>query len=191
MQTLPTIYHNIPAGVFPTDNQTNIFACPSTKKVYFVKSGKVNSFHELEPKLKRQILQLFLADPCARKDLGYLGFKLGIEKYASCLFGSLSSVADFNGIGEMQATDNYRCSDNCQCLFWKSKKISYKESVFTQRQLDVLQLITEGLGDKIIAHKLKITVNTLSDYKRRLQEKLNTFCKTSTAVKAIQEHLVR
>lgn len=184
-------FYNTPAGVLPTDNRANIFACPKSKQVYFLKSGKVLKFKELEPTYKRQIIAKLLNDPCARKDLREMGITRAVEKYAKCMFGSLDQVEDFCDDGQLGKPDNYRCSDNCKCMFWKSKKITYQEEQFTSRQLYCLDLIAQGLTDMQIADQMDITVNSLSDLKRRLQKKLNTYCKTSTAVRAIKHNLVR
>lgn len=189
MQTQP--FYQTPAGMFPTDDRTNIFACAQTKNVFFLKSGKVSKFEDLKPTYKRQILARLLSDPCAMKDLGKFGYSIAIEKYAKCMFGSLDHVADFCEDGNLGKPDNYRCSNNCKCMFWKSKAITFLEEKFTKHQLDCLDLIAQGLTDIQIADQLDITVNSLSDLKRRLQKKLNTFCKTSTAVTAIKHKLVR
>ncbi len=188
---MQTQFFNTPAGIFPTDKRTNLFACETTKKVFFLKQGEVKSFQDLPINYKRQILKRFLADPCARKDLGHLGYKEGLQKYAKCMFGSLDQVEDFCSDGKLQEPDNYRCSNNCQCLFWKSKNITYNKKAFSIKQLQVIDLIAKGLSDKCIADQLSISIPTLSDYKKRIQDKLNTFCKTSTAVKAIKYKLVR
>lgn len=189
MQT-QTFYHT-PAGILPSDERANIFACETTNDVYFLKSGKVLKFKDLQSKYKRQLLERLLADDCAMKDLGKLGYTKALETYSRCMFGSLDNIEDFSDDGQLGKPDNYRCSDNCQCMFWKSKAITYHEEKFTTHQLDCLDLIAQGLTDIQIADQMQITVNSLSDLKRRLQKKLNTFCKTSTAVKAIKHHLVR
>jgi DNA-binding CsgD family transcriptional regulator len=180
-----------PAGVFPQDQRANIFADPNTLDLYFMKSGKVSEFSELSKEYRRQILKRLLSDPCAMADLGTLGYTKALEKYSKCMFGSLDHVEDFSKEGQLGKPDNYRCSDNCRCMFWKSKSITYKNEKFTSRQLFCLELIAKGLTDMQIADKMQITVNSLSDLKRRLQKKLNTFCKTSTAVRAIKHKLVR
>lgn len=185
------IFYQTPAGVFPQDQRTNLFACPATQKMFMMSSGQVSEFKELKPNLRRQILSKLLLDPCAMKDLGHYGFTKALEKYAKCMYGSLDQVEDFTAEGKISKPDNYRCSDNCKCMFWKSKAITYKKEKFTQHQLHCLDLIAQGLTDIQIADAMHISINSLSDLKRRLQKKLNTFCKTSTAVKAIKEKLVR
>lgn len=184
-------FYNAPAGVMPVDKRANLFACKETKKVYFLKKGETKKFQDLKPEYKRQILLRLMNDPCAFKDLGQLGYTKALEKYAKCMFGSLDSTGDFCADGKLGSSSNYRCSDNCQCLFWKSKKINIGKEEFTPRQLEVLELIAQGLSDKQIADKLNVSIHNISDHKRRLQKKLNTYCKTSTAVKAIKERLVR
>lgn len=187
---MQTFYTN-PAGLMPNDNRANIFACNETNNVYVLQKGKTEHISDLKPHYKRQLLIKLLNDPCAFKDLGKLGYTKALEKYAKCMYGSLDDNADFCENGKISESSNYRCSDNCQCLFWKSKKINIGKEEFTPRQLEVLELIAQGLPDKQIADKLSVSIHNISDYKRRLQKKLNTHCKTSTAVKAIKERLVR
>ena len=42
---------------------------------------------------------------------------------------------------------------------------------FTERERDVLRLISEGLTDKIIAERLFISANTVRSYLERIREK--------------------
>lgn len=185
------LFNEIPAGVFPTDKSANIFECSSTKEVYIIQEGSVKKFEDISVKLKRELLKKYLANKPARKDLGHLGYTEGLKIFAKCMYGALDKIADFDEDGNLQDPDNYRCSDNCKCMLWKTKQIKYKDEVFTQRQLDCLELISQGLTDIEIADQMNISINSLSDYKRRLQKKLGTYCKTSTAVKAIKLRLVR
>jgi DNA-binding NarL/FixJ family response regulator len=52
-------------------------------------------------------------------------------------------------------------------------KKSQHKSLITKRELEVLQLIAEGLSAKEIAHKLYISETTVITHKKNLKEKFN------------------
>jgi DNA-binding NarL/FixJ family response regulator len=60
----------------------------------------------------------------------------------------------------------------------------------TQRELDVLGLLTLGLGDKAISNRLGITVGTAKCHVKRLREKLNVNTRTQIAAVAQRRALL-
>lgn len=63
-------------------------------------------------------------------------------------------------------------------------------SLLTMREKEVLQLIVNGLSNKEIAGKLKITLRTVKAHVSSILMKLNVNDRTQAAVLAIQEKLV-
>lgn len=61
---------------------------------------------------------------------------------------------------------------------------------FTQREVEVLRLLSRGLQDKEIATELDISDKTVQAHIQKLFEKLDTQNRTETAVKAIKLHLL-
>lgn len=184
-------FHKPPAGLLPSDSRINFFVKTNSDEVFFLTSGSVLPFKELQIIYKRQILKRFLNDSCAMQDLGKYGYTKALELYARCMFGSLDSKGNIDSAGNLLEPVNFMCSDFCYCLQWKSKSLSYEGKEFTLKQLSCLSFIAQGLTDLQIADKMQISVNSLSDIKRRLQKKLGTDAKTSTAVRAIYNRLVR
>ncbi len=62
--------------------------------------------------------------------------------------------------------------------------------VLTNRELNVLQLLVEGLSNQAIAQTLGISPNTVKEYVQNIYIKLDVTNRTAAAVKAIREGLV-
>ena len=63
-------------------------------------------------------------------------------------------------------------------------------SPLSQRELDVLRLVVEGLSNQEIADKLILSVETVKTHMRHIMEKLAVSDRTQAAVKAMREGLV-
>lgn len=61
----------------------------------------------------------------------------------------------------------------------------------TARELEVLQLLAEGLANKAIAKRLEISENTVKFHVNALLEKFGVGSRTEVVIKAIQNGLVR
>jgi DNA-binding NarL/FixJ family response regulator len=61
----------------------------------------------------------------------------------------------------------------------------------TERELDVLRLVTAGLRNKEIAERLGVTENTAKFHLRNILEKLHAESRTELAARALREGLVR
>jgi DNA-binding NarL/FixJ family response regulator len=60
----------------------------------------------------------------------------------------------------------------------------------TPRELEVLELVTQGLRNKEIAARLGITENTAKSHPRNILEKLHAESRTELAARAVREHLI-
>jgi DNA-binding NarL/FixJ family response regulator len=65
-----------------------------------------------------------------------------------------------------------------------------KQYQFTQRELEVLSLLVEGLSYKQIADKLSITYSTVHTHIKSVYKKLHVASMTEAVTKAIRERLV-
>jgi DNA-binding NarL/FixJ family response regulator len=63
-------------------------------------------------------------------------------------------------------------------------------SPLSQRELDVLRLVVEGLSNQEIADRLILSVETIKTHMRHIMEKLAVSDRTQAAVKAMREGLV-
>jgi NarL family two-component system response regulator LiaR len=71
-----------------------------------------------------------------------------------------------------------------------SAKPSTLASPLSQRELEVLKLVVEGLSNQEIADKLILSVETVKTHMRHIMEKLAVSDRTQAAVKAMREGLV-
>ncbi len=60
----------------------------------------------------------------------------------------------------------------------------------SQREIDVLKLVVEGLSNQQIADRLVVSVETVKTHMRRLMEKLAVSDRTQAAVKAMRDGLL-
>jgi DNA-binding NarL/FixJ family response regulator len=59
--------------------------------------------------------------------------------------------------------------------------------ILSERQLEVLKLIAQGLTDKAIAGELEISIHTVNNYTRKIYEKLHVNSRAEAAAKLSQE----
>lgn len=67
---------------------------------------------------------------------------------------------------------------------------SSEVSVLSKRELDVLRLIAEGLGNKEIADKLEISLSTVKTHIEDILARLKVSDRTQAAVKAVRQGLL-
>lgn len=189
--TIKNEIHQIPAGLLIGDNRTEIFGCRTTQKSYFVSNGQTFPFAELEPLKKAQIFDQLLKDDAAFEDLKHLPQDQAIENFAFCIYGAADHIADFCENGQLNKADNFICSNNCQCLKWKSKSISIDGHALTTREIEIVNLLASDLADKQIAYSLKITESTLNTHKQNLFEKAGVKSKSGLITKAINQKIIQ
>ena len=61
----------------------------------------------------------------------------------------------------------------------------------TQRELEILRLINDGLSNQDIAERLVITPATVKFHTRSIRHKLGTTSRTETAILALQNNLIQ
>jgi NarL family two-component system response regulator LiaR len=65
-----------------------------------------------------------------------------------------------------------------------------RTSKLSQREIDVLKLVVEGMSNQAIADKLFVSVETVKTHMRRIMEKLAVSDRTQAAVKAMREGIL-
>ncbi|PIF33020.1 regulatory LuxR family protein [Flavobacterium sp. 9] len=189
--TIKNQIHQIPAGMRLGDKRTEIFGDRSTKQTFFVSDGQTFNFNALDPNKKAQIFQQFLSDDIAFADLKHLPQEEATEKYAFCIYGAADHIADFNESGQLNKSDNFICSNSCECLKWRSKSITIDGKSLTMREIQIVNLMASDLADKQIASQLKITKSTLNTHKQNLFEKANVKSKSGLITKAINQKIIQ
>lgn len=71
-----------------------------------------------------------------------------------------------------------------------NKTQSGAQQTLSQRELDVLKLVVDGLSNQEIADKLVVSVETVKTHMRHIMEKMAVSDRTQAAVKAMREGLV-
>ena len=69
-------------------------------------------------------------------------------------------------------------------------KSSGSQSPLSQREVDVLRLVVDGLSNQEIADRLSLSVETIKTHMRHIMEKLAVDDRTQAAVKAMRQGLV-
>ncbi|UOX32394.1 LuxR C-terminal-related transcriptional regulator [Flavobacterium sediminilitoris] len=185
------LIHQIPAGLLVGDNSTELFACRETKKVYALSNGKTMPFEKLEPKKISLLFEKLLDDEKALNDLKHLSQQEAIEQFAFCIYGAADHFPDFDLNGNLSEADNFICSNDCQCLKWKSKTITVDGQKLTPRQIQIIQLLASDYPDKQIADTLSISESTLNTHKAQLFSKFSVSSKTGLIKKAIEQKIIQ
>ncbi|MCC7531529.1 MAG: response regulator transcription factor, partial [Candidatus Melainabacteria bacterium] len=71
-----------------------------------------------------------------------------------------------------------------------TKQPTAAQQSLSQRELDVLKLVVDGLSNQEIADKLVVSVETVKTHMRHIMEKMAVSDRTQAAVKAMREGLV-
>jgi DNA-binding NarL/FixJ family response regulator len=63
-------------------------------------------------------------------------------------------------------------------------------SLLTEREIDVLKLVTQGLNNAEISDKLCISMNTVKTHLKNIFQKLEVEDRTAAALKALKERII-
>jgi DNA-binding CsgD family transcriptional regulator len=106
--------------------------------------------------------------------IAYKQMGLSSEEYFTqwliCNFGGEDSTPDFSLETKKFHKEYWNCGIKDICPGFG---IGCRKDL-TPRQFEILKLFREGLPDKLIADKLKITENTIREHRRNIFEKLNS-----------------
>ena len=75
--------------------------------------------------------------------------------------------------------------------FNKAKLYNEKKGELTQREIEVLELVAEGMLNKEIAAKLNISEKTVKNHVSNIFKKLDLADRTQAAVYALRNHIIR
>jgi len=189
--TKQNVIHQLPAGLLKGDNRTELIGIRETHKVIFMTNGKTKPFATIDPYKKALIFEQMLSDAPAMEALKELSFDEALESYAFCVYGAANAEPDFNENGELQKTENFLCSNNCQCLKWETKNIAINGNKLTPRELEIVKLLASDLADKQLADQLNIKESTLNTHKSHLFEKFQVQSTRGLITKAIANKIIQ
>lgn len=183
--------HQLPAGLMIGDLRTELFADIKTRKVFVLHNGETTPFSQLAPHLKKLLVDQYVKDQQALKDLSHLPTAEALEQFAFCVYGAADATPDFSEDGASLSDDNFMCSNNCKCLKWSSKNISVDGQSLTVRQIEIIKLLASDYPDKQIAQQLNITPSTLDSHKAKIFKLFDVYSKTGLITKAINQKIIQ
>lgn len=178
-------------GMLPEDKGIEFYADLTSHRMFFMQAGERKSFHQLPRDIAAALIDKLTADKKARQDLAHLPINEAMERFAFCVYGGADHMPDVNEKGELQESDNFRCSNNCSCLKWESKKIGDTGFNLTNKEIQVLDQLATGDIDVVCASNLNITTSTLSTHRKNLFVKLNVQSTTALVMKAAQLKIIQ
>jgi two-component system, NarL family, nitrate/nitrite response regulator NarL len=132
-----------------------------------------------------------LAVPDAQQDVVALA-EAGVAGYVT----RAASIADVVAVVEAVARGETLCSPRMVASLFQHiatlalERSPVSESRLTQRELEILDLIDEGLSNKEIARRLTIEVSTVKNHVHNILEKLNVSRRAEAAARARAERAV-
>lgn len=159
----------VPAGLL--DQNVEFFT--EKNQTVSIQGGSVKPVTEVSKRAYSILLLNYRQNKAAQdlyKSWGLVDEKECLEAFAKCLFSGLDNVPD---IDIKTGTIN---PEVCCC----SKKMSCegygkvcKASILSPKEILVAQAIATGKPDKALHEELRITLNTLRDYKKNIYRKLD------------------
>lgn len=181
----------VPYGLFPGQTGIELFADRTTRKMHFLQDGKRLAFKDLPRAVASKLFDKMMSDDKAMKDLKGLPLNEAFEKYCFCVYGAADSSPDVDENGNIQASDNFICGDNCTCVKWNTKSISIDGIAITPRQLQIINALNSDDTDLLIADKLGISKSTLNTTKKLIFEKFGVYSTTALVAKAIKNKIIQ
>lgn len=185
----------LPAGISPCDNNIEFVGVPDTKTVLWLNHGNSRQWKHLPKDIYNSLEELFLTDDEAVKFLttnfsdDAHNINRLVEIYTYYMYGQLDNSPDVID-GALQPSENFRDHKNCPSLLFSNKVIDIDGIHLSQRDLQILDDIIEGLPDKLIAMRLSISIGTFDFHKKNLFTKLGVDSKVGLAVKTLKNNLV-
>ncbi|EKF56207.1 LuxR family transcriptional regulator protein [Galbibacter marinus] len=172
------------AGVSPKDSNIEFIGVKSTKTVLWLQNGKTKYFKDLPPHLFELLQNSFLKDPQAMNDLQNVEtMERKVELYTYYMYGDLDSIPDISK-GRLSPSENFRDNKNCISQHWASKEITIDGVRMNNRDITILDSISQDFPDKAIANILGISMSTFNWHKQNLLHKTNCATKVALAIKA-------
>lgn len=185
---------HLPAGISPADHNIEFVGVPATKTVLWFQNGNSHQWKHIPETIYDALEELFLTDQQAVAFFGSMykheadNVNRLVEIYTYYLYGQLDNTPDVID-GVLQPCENFRENKDCPSLKFNNKYIDIDGVHLSQRDLQILDDIIEGLPDKMIAHRLGIAIGTFDFHKKNLFTKLGVDSKVGLAVKTLKNNV--
>lgn len=184
------VTQNLISGIIPGDKKIELFGERKHRKVFFIQNGKTKPFNQLNNIAKDNLLEMFLNDDVAMRDLGNLSLSAALEEFVFHCFGAADNQTDIYANGTIGNVETTACTASCMCAKWKSKKVNVNGNYLTARELQIVQYLATDFPDKQIAAFLHISHSTLDTHKNNLMRKMKVQSKAGVISKAIKLNLI-
>lgn len=180
----------IPAGI--TDDHVEFFA--QGDSVFALMQGEIRKFEDWPSALLASIEEDMNSNPKAMEALAkanIVGESAVRSQYVKCRFSALDNEPDMIN-GKLQSPEYTGCSLRGSCPYegrlCDLLKAPY--GTLTQREVEVLRLVPEGLADKEIADQLGISPLTVAVFMRNIREKTGAKNKAELVRFAFSKNLI-
>lgn len=178
------------AGISPSDSNIELVADTASRRTLWIKNGKTKYFTQLPQKYFELLKDAYLSDTPAVEDLQTEGdIQRQVELYAYYMFGDLDNVPDIQN-DKLGISENFRSGKTCISQGWATKKFTIDNQILNNRDITILDCISEDLPDKAIAERLGVSVSTFNWHKQKLLAKTNCYTKVALALKAQQQKII-
>lgn len=120
----------------------------------------------------------------------FAAIKAGARGYLLKNLESAQLRAMLDAVGRGEAAISPATAARIIAELARPTAVAADQDRLTEREIEVLQLVTEGLRNKEIAARLGITENTAKFHLRNILEKLHAESRTELAARAVREGLV-
>jgi len=127
------------------------------------------------------------------EDLITQGFEAGAFGYVPKNFSTEELIEAIHMVHQGQKFMKGIVSEKFLSSYLKSEKEKkMKENVpLSERELEVLKFLSQGMSNKQIADKLFISIRTVETHKHNLMKKLNIFSTAELVIYAIQNSIIK
>ena len=144
-------------------------------------AGSIQTIRQLRSALPAVPLIILTASQSSDEILA--AFKAGVKGY---LLKDITGPRLIESIHQVAAGESILPITLTGCLLEELAEPSPSPEILTDRELDVLACVTQGLGNKEIACILNISQNTVKTHVRRILAKLHLRSRTEAATFALQ-----
>jgi len=182
-----TIQQSLPAGL--EDQGLEVYA-HNENLICVFRGSKIDFW-----KLPEWIIEKFRQDMYDKNVINFY-VSVGITdenkilyQHVWCNYGGFNMEADFDG--QNLKPEYWDCGKRGACKLEGKTciRISLEEKNLTRQELEITKLIRTGLADKQIADVLKISINTATTHRQRIEKKIGASCKVDVAMFAASNNL--
>jgi DNA-binding CsgD family transcriptional regulator len=183
----------LPAGL--EDQNMELYVYRDELKATF--NGKKVLFIELPEPIKEAFEVEMIADKVAFKslqeDMKVLESNEMLIQYVKCNYGGYDFNPDYDAQTGTMKREYWDCGCHGKCpAEGKVCKMPAGEfGTLTPRELQITILVANGEPDKLIAHQLDITINTVRSHLENIRRKVGAYTRTDITQFAIKKRLIQ